>query len=484
MEPTRQQQDALELYRQGGHMVLSAYAGTGKTTTIRLLARTIKRSGTYLAYNRAIVDDVSAKLADEAPQVKARTAHSLAYGKVGRHFRDRLSAQRINSRDVAKILGIDKPFEAVAGDRHIRLSPTFLAGCVMDGVRQFCNTADPVISPSLLPTVERLDEPGKTVNDEAYRAYLAPALARAWDDLSHPTGALRFSHDCYLKLWQLGFAGNPVIPGDVVFLDEAQDVNPVILDVVRRSTTGDRAQLVAVGDTFQQIYAWRGAVNAIGGLLALGAAEGRLTQSFRFGPEIAEAGMTFLSQLGAPARLVGLGEPGRIGHHERPDAILCRSNAGVISALMSHLATRRCAVVGGTGDLIAFARGMIDLAEHGRSSHPELVCFSSIDELQTSVADDPSSSDLALRVRLCVLYGADAIIDALSATVPEQTPGALVLSTAHRAKGREWPVVRLGSDFSADRAAGSPDEGRLAYVAVTRARSVLDDSETDLLAVS
>jgi hypothetical protein len=52
----------------------------------------------------------------------------------------------------------------------------------------------------------------------------------------------------------------------------------------------------------------------------------------------------------------------------------------------------------------------------------------------------------------------------------------VVVSTAHKAKGREWDVVRLGSDFSSpkDGAMLGDSELRLLYVAATRASRHLD----------
>ena len=83
---TPQQQQAIDTYRTGDSMVLSAYAGTGKTTTILQLAASSQKSGTYVAYNRAIVDDVQRVLRVAAPHVRARTAHSLAFRDVGVNF--------------------------------------------------------------------------------------------------------------------------------------------------------------------------------------------------------------------------------------------------------------------------------------------------------------------------------------------------------------------------------------------------------------
>ena len=76
--------------------------------------------------------------------------------------------------------------------------------------------------------------------------------------------------------------------------------------------------------------------------------------------------------------------------------------------------------------------------------------------------------------------------------VPHPAAADRVLSTAHKAKGLEWPRVRLGADFpgleelhaAADRD-GVPQltpeerdqELNLLYVAVTRARQQLEPNE-------
>jgi superfamily I DNA/RNA helicase len=55
------------------------------------------------------------------------------------------------------------------------------------------------------------------------------------------------------------------------------------------------------------------------------------------------------------------------------------------------------------------------------------------------------------------------------------------VSTAHKAKGREWPTVRIAGDFPEPRRSHNGQPGQvpradamLAYVAVTRARHTLD----------
>lgn len=80
-------------------------------------------------------------------------------------------------------------------------------------------------------------------------------------------------------MWQLS---RSVIPAGFIMFDEAQDANPVTAFVVQDQ---DSAQVIAVGDSCQAIYGWRGAIDA----LSEWPADGRLhlTQSFRFGPAVA-----------------------------------------------------------------------------------------------------------------------------------------------------------------------------------------------------
>ncbi|MFC8536758.1 UvrD-helicase domain-containing protein [Streptomyces sp. NPDC057249] len=88
----------------------------------------------------------------------------------------------------------------------------------------------------------------------------------------------------------------PRLRADFLLLDEAQDANPVIADLVQNQD----AQRIAVGDSAQAIYGWRGAVDA----LATWPAQLRLylQQSWGFGPAIADHENLRLTQIGAPIR--------------------------------------------------------------------------------------------------------------------------------------------------------------------------------------
>ena len=59
-----------------------------------------------------------------------------------------------------------------------------------------------------------------------------------------------------------------------------QDMTPASIDIVRRQLSPK----ILVGDPNQQIYEFRGAVNAMS--LIRGSSIHYLTQSFRFGPQV------------------------------------------------------------------------------------------------------------------------------------------------------------------------------------------------------
>ncbi len=468
MKPTAEQIAVADLFRQGDTMVVDALAGTGKTTTLRLLAASTRRRGVYVAYNRAIVDDVATSL---PWRCSARTAHSLAMSAVGHRYRHRLGQPRLRSYEVAQRLGI-RPIVVHHGlPNPKRLAPGWLAGHVMQGLAAFANSADPEPTAAHFPYREGIDLPDvtgrrSTVNNRIVAEELEGALRKAWQDITHPDGSLRFTHDHYLKIWALG---HPTIEADYVLLDEAQDTNPVLADVLARQS----AQVVYVGDENQQLYAWRGAVDA----MATFAPEHRrsLTQTFRFGLALADVANEVLDALDASLRIVG--NPERtttVGPlaGRAPDAILCRTNAEALHVVLgAQTRGQPVHLVGNGTEAAAFAKAVADLRTTGFTAHPDLACFDTWGDVQDYVAHDPGGSELRLMVSLVEKFGTEGILRAVSGTIPEG-PGVLTVSTAHRAKGRQWPVVRLGGDF-ADLDPTTP-ELRLQYVAVTRAIEHLD----------
>ena len=462
--PTAEQQAAREVFAHGRDLALVAGAGTGKTSTLVLMGNSTRRRGLYVAFNKAIAEDAKKRF---GPNVECRTAHSLAFRAVGRAYGERINrSARLPAWQTARRLGLDRDLPV----NSTKITDKHQARLVMGMVRRFCYTTDRQLMARHLERVNGLDAAGQ---DYVARELL-PFAVRAWEDLLDPRGELRFEHDHYMKMWALT---SPVLRAEFVLLDEAQDTNPVLEEVFLAQS----AQRVCVGDPAQQIYAWRAAKDVMTGFPA---EHLDLTQSFRFGPVIAAAANRWLGHAESPMRLTGCGPAAsKVGPAGRVDAVLCRSNADAMREVIGFLDTGvPVALAGGGTTLERVSLAATDLKAGRRTSHPELFLFSSWQEVQEYAEQDSAGADLRAIVQLVDAHGPEEILAAVKRLSPEQD-AAVTVSTAHKAKGREWDTVRIAGGFEAppldEDGAQLPltlPEARLAYVAVTRARRHLDAS--------
>lgn len=480
--PTPEQTVAIDTFVTGENMVIEAGAGTGKTSTLVFLAENGHARGLrgqYLAFNKAIV--VESK--DRFPaSCDARTIHSLAIRSLRPALRNRLNSRRLPRSTEARILDVDDLNVVVGiGDakQNKRLRAEVLVAYVMQGVERFCQSDSPEIEPWHFPTIEgidAIDENGShrgTNNRRIARDMVAP-MTRAWADLTSDTGRLRFQHSTYLKMYELS---GPTIGVDYILFDEAQDVSGVMRSIVLQQI--GKSQLVFVGDSQQEIYGFTGATNAMAQL------EGPrcyLTQSFRFGPAVAEVANRILDRIeGAALRLRGFDKiESHVARVEAPDAVLCRTNAKAVQTALSAMAEGKRVSIADSlkRAVIWFAEAAEELKVHGSTDHPELAPFISWEAVQAFVSEDPAGGDLKLLVDLVDEFGTEIILTKLAQTVSPRDAD-LTVSTAHTSKGLEWGAVRLADDFTRESKDGklmepSVEDLRLLYVAVTRAKFVLD----------
>jgi UvrD-like helicase C-terminal domain/AAA domain len=469
MIPTDEQEDALGLFLAGVNLTIQAGAGTGKTSTLQLMAEHTRRRGQYVVFNRAAVNDAVRRM---PIGVACSTINSVAARATDRGLMGRLEGKRVPSWQTAKLLGLDKALLLTVNDRSRVLSPSWLAGHVMRALRSFAYSADPEPLPLHFPLVASIDVDPAYPNNAELAARLLPKLETAWADVQRPTGKLRYSHDFYVKQWALG---DPQLPTDYLMVDEAQDLSPVQIGVF----AGQRsAQVIWVGDSCQQIYQWRGAVDALANIEA--DAETYLTRSFRFGPRIAAAANLVLDQLPTELRLTG--SPDLASTVRRltspPRAVLCRTNAVSVERVLGYQRDDVAVhLVGGGEEVLWFARAAERLQEGLPTDHPELGCFDSWRAVQEYVDGDPLGGELKLLVNLVDRFGTETIIEALDDMIAEEA-AQVVVSTAHKAKGREWDTVQLAVDFP-DYADCEDEDWRLLYVAITRARQTVDPYLTE-----
>ncbi|MCU4750307.1 UvrD-helicase domain-containing protein [Streptomyces sp. G-5] len=589
--PTEEQQLIIEAAaRRRLNVAVSALAGTGKSSTLKMLAQRMPGQRiVYMAFNKDIVGEAQAAKArgEYPPNVEVMTANGAAYRAVGKPYRHRMPSDRkggAKRQKVEEVADLMRIYDGMTYAQHATISRLRVAMLARETINTWVKSADPEPTQAHVPWDNVLPEHRAEVFGK-----LRPIVDRMWEDINDPDGRLTYDHDYVVKRWALaGYA----VPGDVLLFDEAQDVNPV-LDGVVRGAMDAGVQVVAVGDSHQAIYGFRGAADSLATLPV--DARLTLTKSFRFGPEVADAGNRVLRMLGADLRLRGHeAKDSRIEELApgEADAVVCRTNTGVISEAISALEQgKRVAVAGGVQEIRSFVRAARSLQSGHVTEHRDLAAFADWDQVRAYVeTESDAAGSMATFVRLIDddqdgrleqliadrglaetiqlsddgrrlwIAGTkppgqnadhDSFRDWLkwkdrngfgrvewdrdssrwwyepgehsstykgrtrqwtnNATVEEARaaiirhieqhtevaadgPGLvvgqdqqpdIVISTVHRAKGLEWPRVRMGSDFKQvqyDSVSGLPvlatipDDELLrgAYVALTRATSVLD----------
>ena len=459
---TEEQNKAVDLsIGSSTSLKIEAYAGAGKTSTLSAIAKEKEDDkGFYLAYNKAIATEASEKF---PTNTQCRTAHSLAYREVGFKFKSRLS--RLSGKALAEHLGIEK--------KAFDLTPAMQGNMILDSIGNFCYSAETEISSKHAPwgTLRAIED--KQVRQMIVH-HLTPYAIKTWLHMTNPKKDLPITHDVYLKLWAMG---NPVIEADFILFDEAQDANPLMLDIIGKQ----KGQKIYVGDRYQQIYSWRGAVNAMQELNTDAAC--KISQSFRFGQPIADVANKILNNhLKAGVNIRGFDQiESQIRACSDPVAMLFRTNAKMIQNLIKLIDRNKLVcVAGGVWNMISLIEGMKTIMDGKRTTQNDLALFTSWDELNLYSESD-SGADLAPVIKLVEDYGSDYLVRILKkSNYVKERDADIILSTAHKSKGREWKSVVLSDDFRKPSSKQyTEEESNLLYVAATRAKNIMDITDCE-----
>lgn len=467
LSPTAEQERAVEAFLRGANLRIVAVAGSGKTTTLALMAQA--RPGErflYLSFNRALRLEAGRKM---PPNVESLTLHALAYREL----------VRPNPLLEAKLRRGDGTVRAYQVMEALGEASWLEAYVVKETLENFLRSPEEEPLPSMIPLSYRrlIQRKGRPEEVEA----ILEGVRRLWRRIQDPQDPFPLSHDAYVKLWA---AQGPRIGGvEALLVDEAQDLDPVLAGVLE----AQGVQRVYVGDPNQQIYAWRGAVDA---LSRLEGEELTLSQSFRFSEELAAGVRELMRSFGRELPLYGrASHRSRVGEvRGKAFTVLARSNAGLVEALV-ELDPPRAHVVGGVENLIWLLQDAEALRRGGERErpHPDLVLARSWADLER-LAEEVGEASAGVLLRLAERFGdLRALAQALAERWTPRERGGVVLSTAHRAKGKEWDQVLLWRDFpqvwreeERERYLGEEgghlalrEEENLLYVATTRARRLL-----------
>lgn len=444
--------------KRSERIVVQAYAGTGKTSTLLEFARAKpKEKMLYLAYNRSMAQEAKEKFAP-VRNVAAKTIHALAFSEIGKQYASNLGdITPFHMRGVMEKFGrgFDFPLAAEAASL----------------LRSYFSSKHT----SLEEYAESLDE--ETLNEKALEL-----AKRAWRSSIDRHDGLPMPHNGYLKLFHQMEKG---IPYSLVLVDEAQDITECVMEIILKQ----KAACIFIGDTYQQIYGWNGAVDSLAKLEKTGAAVRYLTQSFRCPNPVAEMANRYLRVAGATKPFHGNGEPPK---RQRPSvpAFLARSNALIfLESFFAVSKGRRPYFLGGFDGYnfdIILDIANAKLGNWGKirnrfildyfTNYQEMLEYAKTDQLFLS------------RLNIAEQYGKKVF--AMYEDIRQNAAGSVqsageIFSTAHKAKGAEWKSVTLGNDFlslkstlskmgnSSKPVTVKKEELNLLYVASTRSKATL-----------
>jgi F-box protein 18 (helicase) len=485
MELTAEQKDIIQ---SEGNIKINAVAGSGKTTTVIAYAASRSRHDRilYLAFNKTVKTEAAAKFAEKGlDHVRVETAHSLAYRHIVPKNHYTVRGQGFKTHEIAEILGL-----VGDGEKHAEY---IVANHIHKFMALFCNSDKKKVQElNYLDVVT--DEKAKVFVRRHY-AYIEMQTRILLGKMDK--GQIDVTHDFYLKKFQLS---NPRLGYDYILFDEGQDASPAMLDIFLQQ----KAVKVIVGDTHQQIYGWRYAVNSLEKVDYL---TYNLSSSFRFGQDIANLAVEILNwknhlEISDIVPISGKGKSGR----SKTRAILARTNLGLLLRAIEYVTeTRHVKHIYFEGNINSYTyaddgASLYDILNLENGKHHQIRdkligSMSGMKDLEEYI-EKTEDMQLGMMVDIVKEYG-DEIYDIMK-TLKEKHVGnedrhkaEMIFSTVHRSKGMEYDEVHIVNDFISEetliKLARDPDdievsklseEINLLYVAVTRAKHLLHIPET------
>ena len=467
-KPTEEQQKIVEVSKSCKVLKVEALAGSGKTSTLELVAEANPVPSIYLTFNKAMALEAASKF---PYHVECKTIHSMAYKVFGAEIRHKLTRPKgryVNvagtASEVAKYYNLKPIFDS--NEEDCAFSSTFLGLLVQQTVNRFEQSGDKKLTEDHVPHKDISDKCKKfDVYAKSVRTIISDTAKKLWNDRKDLLSPVLATHDTYLKLYQLT---EPKLNYDILYLDEAQDSNQVTLDIVLKQD----CRKIIVGDTYQSIYGFRGAVNALD---RIEAPTLKLTTSFRFGQDLADVANNVIRKI----KMKGYGKTevfsgDKLDPTTLPEGscLLFRSNIAMVKEAINLVSqgvdVDMPANITNIKSAISSATALKS-GDLSKVKHTSLIPFSSWQEFKDSVEDDPE-----LKGIYDLTKGSKKELDRKLKILDsnDKTSAKYSLRTAHGSKGLEWDVVMMMGDFSDELKTyeHSQQETNLLYVTLTRAK--------------
>lgn len=482
--PSRYQQLIEKMFQDfNSNLIVQAVAGSGKTTTLKLLSKSAPKRSIFLAFNKAIVSELKEKLAP----MTCSTIHSLGMKAVTREF----GRVKVENDKVPNLIKgyftqiVPKGMYSNEFEEFVR--EVYPVSQIKNMVSKFKNLS--ITNPTIQDTIMILDKYGIDF-DPFFYDELYDVCLKVFKKSNSITSHIDFDDMIFFpKKFNLS-TGN----FDCVFVDEAQDLSPSRLDVVLRATSSN-GRYVFVGDSKQAIYGFAGAMTDSMGKIqkATNALELPLSECYRCPKNHIELVKNIVPQIegNKPEGIIKtLAKDKVVDFAQEEDLILCRINAPLVSMCFSFLKRKKKAVIRGRDIGQTIVRYIKDAVkkENDLDKLPDLLNLhfqKKRDKLLKIVASNSPRIQTLTDQHGCVMAFYEAtekttisgLISEIRELFTDKTEG-IILSTVHRAKGLEaetvfilrpelMPLPNVEEEWQFEQ------EMNLKYVALTRSKNAL-----------
>ena len=451
MEPTDEQQEIISLASVKENLQIVAYAGTGKTTTLRMLSEKLDGPILYCAFNKRVIEEAE-ELKDFPGE--CRTINSIGHRVWIRTIPGRVTIDGKKTYNIFKqvVKGYSKDDSRSLWDAYGEIAEAVglakAAGYIPKGIYP---QAKRLAGEEFWSTTNCRSSLERSCVDEI----LALSIRAAYE------GGCDFDDQLYMPTL---FGGSfPRFP--IVMVDEEQDLNAVNHEMVRKLARAGR--LISVGDPYQSIYGFRGAVQ-----------DGMARNRERFRMERRTLSVSFRcpSEIVRNARWrvpeFKWNRPGgrvetlhSLGHRAIADgsAIICRNNAPLFRLALGLLSSGRPCRVAGSDIGPKLINTLRRLGEPTLSRSAVLARI----EAWQGGKDTAAARDMAECLRIFAMASRTLEEAIARAEFVLRQDGPITLITGHKAKGLEWSTVyHLDPWLIGD----SEQEQNLRYVIQTRAK--------------
>lgn len=436
------------------HLTVNAGPGTGKTTLLLNIAKhRPNEKHLILCFNSTIKEEIKEKLQkQEISNAEVFTFHSLAFN----FFLNNNIIPNFKKRNFDENLDFFSLFEIM---KELEITDVYYSYKLRD----------------VLEALPKYLSSNKKLNEIEVEEETIENIKLIMNYIVNNPKAPMF-HEVYIKMYQLM---NPQVDFDSILVDEFQDVSPCYLSIIENISKDKRS--VRVGDTYQKIYGYNGAIG-------MDSCDFKLTQSFRIGKEISNYCNNMLENFfEEPIKLNGCNQTASFGKIEnRSFTKIFRTNKALLVELINLLLEGKKVKV--SSKIISefdFYSKFLDLNKTNKYYKGiKIVTIEDLERLYEMSKDRKISKFLFLTENFSneQLKKAISKIEVNLISEDEDSDFDVHLITSHRCKGLEFSAVKIADDFpTLDKLQELSEEGEdafdeiyILFVALTRSNGILE----------